>query len=390
MPSSARALLAFSVWLLFLAGCSSLGEAQSEIIAFPPTETAQLETSSTGSPAEPINDDLVLPTAEEAPAQPTSTLRPSPSPTPTPTIRQLTSGGCCVDPFWSPDGKQVLFIDRPAQDMPSGIWGINVQGGEPHLITDQIGIFSNDMQLRAYLENGGTFVQNLSTGDVWRIPNGGRSVSFAPDNTWLAWTAGQTGPPFDTAQREVWISRVDGSEAQQVLAGTRAGFAGWFPDGRMLVSILVGDGSRDQALSILTPGGQQEMVELARGTRLREISISPSGEWVAYLVTFSADPAQDGLWLVNTSTGEQRRLEVFGGYQWRDEQSLLVIPLDLEQPINQLLQVEAATGLERALTEPGVTAFKVANGDWRVSPGGDEVIFVSAEDRNIWMIELTD
>jgi tricorn protease-like protein len=158
----------------------------------------------------------------------------------------------------------------------------------------------------------------------------------------------------------------------------------------MLVSGLVGDGSREQALWILTPGEQEEMDELARGNRLREIRISPSGEWVAYMVTFSADPAHDGFWLVNTITGEQRRLEIFGGYKWRDEQYLLVVPLDLEQPINQLLQVEASTGQVRALTEPGVTPFKIANGDWRVSPGGDEIIFVSAEDRNIWKIELPD
>jgi hypothetical protein len=42
------------------------------------------------------------------------------------------------------------------------------------------------------------------------------------------------------------------------------------------------------------------------------------------------------------------------------------------------------------LTEPGVSPFKIANGDWRVSPGGDEIIFVSAEDRNIWKIGLPD
>ncbi len=295
-----------------------------------------------------------------------------------------------MDPFWSPDGRQVLFIDRPAQDMPSGLWGIDAMGSEPSFITDQLGIFSADMQLRAFPENGTTFVHNIPTGEIWQISNGGRAVSFSPDNTWLAWTGGQTGPPFDTAHREVWISRVDGSEAQLVFSGIRAGLAGWFPDGRMLVSGLVGDGSRNQALWVLTPGDQGEMVELARGNRLREIKISPNGDWIAYLVTFSADATQDGLWLVNTGTGEQRRLDVFGGYQWRDGQTLLVVPLDLNQPINQLLQIEATTGQVQALTEPGSTPFKIANGDWRVSPGGNEVIFVSAEDGNIWMIELPE
>ena len=388
---SARKSFVLTVWLLFLVGCSSPVDSQSEIITLPPTETAQRDLSSTEPLPEPTNEDPgPLPTAEVVQAQQTITLSPSPSPTPTPTIRQLTNGGCCVDPFWSPDGNQVLFIDRPAQDMPSGIWGIDAQGGEPRFITDQLGIFSTDMLLRAYPENEGTFVQDLSSKEIWRIPNGGRAVSFAPDNNWLAWNAGQTGPPFDTAHREVWISRVDGSEAQQVFAGTRAGFGGWFPDGRMLVSGLVGDGSQEQALWILTPGGQEEMVELARGNRLREIRISPGGEWIAYLVTFSADPTKDGFWLVNTITGVQRRLEVFGGYQWGDEQNLIDVPLDIGQPKNQLLQVEASTGQVNVLTEPGTTPFKIANGDWRVSPGGDEIIFVSADDNNIWVIEQPD
>ncbi len=299
-----------------------------------------------------------------------------------------------MDPFWSRDGKQVLYIDRPAQDMPSGLWGIALQGSEPQFVSDQLGIYSADMQLLAYPENGATFVENLSTGELWRIPNGGRAISFSPDNTWLAWTAGQTGPPFDTAQREVWISRVDGSEAQLVFSGMRAGFAGWFPDGRLLVSGLVGDGSRNQALWVLKPGQSQseqpDMDELVRGNRLREVRISPNGEWVAYLVTFSADPAQDGLWLVNTSTGEQHSLDVFGGYKWRDGQNLLVVPLDINQPIHRFLQIGAATGQIHPITDPDTTPFKIANGDWSISPSGKEIIFVSAEDSNIWLIELSD
>jgi Tol biopolymer transport system component len=391
MPTSLRFLLLPTIWLLFLVGCSSAGDTQSQILTLPTTTTPIEEMSPSDTLVEPTTAKTdSTPTAVEAHPEATITPLPSPSPTPLPVIRQLTTGRCCVEPFWSPDGNQVLFIDRPAQEAPSGIWGIDSQGGEPRFITDQLGIFSADMQLRAYLENRGTFVQNLLTGETWRIPNGGRAVSFAPDNAWLAWTAGQRGPPFDTAQREVWISRVDGSEGQQVFMGTRAGFEGWLPDGRMLVTGLVGDESRNQALWILTPGGGDNLVELARGNRLRTILISPGGEWVAYLVTFSPDPAQDGLWLVSTSTGEQRRLDVFGSYQWQDEGHLLVIPLDLDQPLNQLLQVEAATGQVRALTDPGIPPFKIANGDWRVSPGGSEIIFVSAEDGNIWLIELPD
>jgi Tol biopolymer transport system component len=248
------------------------------------------------------------------------------------------------------------------------------------------------MLLRAFPQDGATHIEDLSTGEKWIIPNGGRAVSFSPDKTWLAWTAGQTGPPFNTARRDIWISRVDGSQDRQVFSGIRAGFEGWFPDGRILVSGLVEGPASEQALWALSPDqtqdGQPILVELGRGARIRQARISPNGEWVAYITTFSADPAQDGLWLANSRTGERRRLDTFGGYQWRDDQRLLIVPLDLSQPMHRLLQVEAPSGQVQPLSDPSITPFRIANGGWSVSPDGQMIAFVSADDGNIWILEL--
>ena len=392
MASSLRLVVVFAAWLLLLAGCSISSQTQTPLATPPPL-------ADTSIPSPPPTEEIDEP-ADEGAASPTISAEASlpssmpPSPTPTPILHRLTAGGCCVGPFWAPNGEQILYIDKPAQDLPSGLWGIDLQGSEPQFVTDRLGIYSADMQLRAFLENEATFVENLSTGELWRIPNGGRAISFSPDKAWLAWTAGQTGPPFDTAQREVWISRIDGSEAQLVFSATRAGFGGWFPNDRLLLSGLADEASKQQALWALSldqqQGEQATLVELGRGNRLREAKISPNGTWVAYLSTFSTDPAQDGLWISDARTGERRRLDIFGGYQWRDDQNLLVVPLDLSQPMHRLLQVEAATGQIQPVTEPGSTSFKIANGDWSVSPGGGEISFVSAEDGNIWLIELPD
>ena len=112
--------------------------------------------------------------------------------------------------------------------------------------------------------------------------------------------------------------------------------------------------------------------------------------WLAYMASFSQDPDQDGIWLVNTHSGERKRLDIFGGYQWRDGGRLLVVPLDLSKPAHQLLQVQADTGQVTVLTDPAVTPFKIANGDWSVSPVGDKIAFLSAEDSNIWTLEIPD
>jgi Tol biopolymer transport system component len=274
------------------------------------------------------------------------------------------------------------------------LWGVDLQGGEPEFVTDKLGIYSPDMQLRAFPANGQTVVEQLATEEQWIIPNGGRAISFSPNGEWVAWTAGQSGPPFDRAERQVWVSRSDGSQARQVFQAVRGGFGGWFPDGRMLVSGLVAEAGSEQALWALdleqSIDGQASLVELGRGGRLREAKISPDGSWLAYLATFSQDSANDGIWLADTRTGERRRLDTFGGYQWRDEERLLVVPLDFSQPVHRLLQVQADSGQVSTLTDPEVTPFKIANGDWSVSPLGDKIAFLSAEDGNIWLLEIPE
>jgi Tol biopolymer transport system component len=259
---------------------------------------------------------------------------------------------------------------------------------------DRLGIYSPDQKLLAFPMNNETVIERLSTGEQWQIPNGGRSVSFSPDGDWLAWTGGDFTPPFDRAEREVWVSRVDGSEARQVFTAIRGGFAGWLSGERILVSGLVEGTASEQAYWALSLNPilveQSELMELGRGGRLREAKISSDGSWLAYLVTFGADPSQDGLWLAEAISGERKRLEVFGGYNWRDGEHLLVVPLDLSEPVHELLQVHAPSGHVEPLTDPSITPFRIANGDWSVSPDGGKIVFVSADDGNIWVLDISE
>jgi Tol biopolymer transport system component len=140
------------------------------------------------------------------------------------------------------------------------------------------------------------------------------------------------------------------------------------------------------------------MKELARAERLRSPSLSPSGAWVAYYVTFAADPTQNGLWLARTDGSQRRPIspERFGAYQWRpcpggcspEDERLLIVPFKPDAVFHELWELDAATGEARQLTDPAITPFKIANGDWRVSPDGRYVAFVESSDRNIWVIEL--
>jgi Tol biopolymer transport system component len=312
---------------------------------------------------------------------------PTASSTPAPLLSQLTTGGCCVQPFWSPDGSQVLFVDRPSSDAPAGIYAVDLNGSPPVLFTERFGSYSNDMTLLAYPSNGQAVVERLSDGQRWIIPSDGRAISLSPDGTQVAWTAGNDGPPFDTPRREVWISSVDGSQPRLAVEVFGGGFAGWLPGGRMLFSGRLDPAAEEQGYFVWSPV-DGSTVEIARASRLRGGVPSPQGTWLAYFVTLDEDPAKNGLWLADTQTGAGKRLDLFGAYRWRDDEHLLVVPLDLTSSMHRLMEVDASTGLARPLTDPSLTPLRIANGDWSVSPDGRRIAFVSAEDQNIWLLTL--
>jgi hypothetical protein len=176
---------------------------------------------------------------------------------------------------------------------------------------------------------------------------------------------------------------------------TGGGLGAWLPDGS---GFLVA--GRDEAATAAAGQPRQflgklsledgTIAPLATAPQFRGTLLSPAGGWVAYSVAFSGDPAADGLWLLSLADGSQRRLDLYGAYRWRAEGRLLVIPLEPEAGGQRLVEVEAATGAIRPLTDPAVTALRIAAGDWALSPDGRQVAFVNAADRNLWVLTLNE
>jgi Tol biopolymer transport system component len=54
----------------------------------------------------------------------------------------------------------------------------------------------------------------------------------------------------------------------------------------------------------------------------------------------------------------------------------------------KIWEVDAETGEQQNLTDAAVTPLNILNGDWRVSPDGQHVVFVNSADRNLWLLEL--
>jgi Tol biopolymer transport system component len=349
-------------------------------------------TASEPVPVAPIASPL-NPTVEVFPTvQPTATPEPTPTitPTPTPEVRQLTTDGCCVMPSWSPDSKQVLFIDKPGPQVETGVYAIDIadrsQGPQ---LAGRVGLYSPDRSLVAYPQDTRTLVEKISSGERWVIPNNGQSVEFAPDNQHLAWEAEAISGPYDERQNEIFVANVDGKAANKVARVFGGGIVGWLPRG--LGIMFLGRpslSSHDSTLTVLDLRANVA-ADLVTAERISGVRMSNDGTWVSYFISFNPDDKRNGIWIQRTDGSDARRIERWGAYQWRDDSHLLVVPARTtpDQPF-ELWQIDAETGEQQKLTDAAVTPLNILNGDWRVSPDGKYVVFVNSADKNLWLLKL--
>ena len=331
----------------------------------------------------------------------TPTLAPTstPPPTPVPALREITTGGCCTQISWSADSRQILFIDKPTPGDPVGIWGVDVTkpAAEAELVTERIAYYTADMAYLVDLDADTTTIERVADpstgqdGTRWTVPAGGRPVSISPGRKLIAWQESDENLSFDRRTTEVWVASLDGGDHRRVTTLTRGGLGGWISDDTLLVSGRESSESQEQVLYALSVTGDR-VTELARAERLRSGLLSPDGAWLVYSVTLNQDPTQNGLWLARTDGTNQLRLDrrLFGSYRWRDSNRLLIVPLQPEAEFHELWELDVETNESRRLTDAEVTPFKIANGDWTVSPDGKHMAFVESRDDNIWLLTLPD
>lgn len=315
---------------------------------------------------------------------------PPPSPTPAPALRRLTEPGCCTQPTWSLDSRQVIFIDKPSPDAPAGLYAVDVTrpGAAPTLLTERLLAYSPDLQAAAYPKGNTTVVERIDTGQRWELDTRGNPPALSPDKARLVWENTADAGPYDARRTDIYVAELDDASPQPELALTvyGGGLVAWFPDSlRVLIVARPALTSEERLLATFSLD-DHSMIELARAQRISGITLSPGGTWAAYFVSFAQDEKENGLWVVRTDGTLPRRLELFGSYQWRNDAYLLAVPMAPGAVSHEVWQVEAATGAAARLTDPALTPFKIANGDWCVSPDGRRIVFVNAQDKALWLL----
>jgi hypothetical protein len=345
-----------------------------------PVASEALTATATGpSQAQDRHEDLApLPLPSNPPVE---------SPSPEPTLvqhrnwKQLTRGGCCVEPFWSADSRYVQFIDRPPGE-PLGIYAVAIDDpGQPQLVSERVASVSPDDAFFLYPEGNVTVVERRGTGEAYRIANGGRQVKISPDGTRLLWQVFERRGDFDKRLAQTFVSDLDGGNTR--LVGETLGIveSEWIDAQRILLAgVPVSDSSSVGILAATlgTDADEDVFVELARVARPQELLPSPRGTYLIFLLSFQVDPGQDGLWIVRTDGSESpRRLAFFGSYRWRDDSHLLYVPFEPGTESHAFWEYDVLTRRTQRLTDPSYAAFRIANNDWSISPNGQYVVFVN-------------
>jgi tol-pal system beta propeller repeat protein TolB len=173
-------------------------------------------------------------------------------------MKRLTKGiGTLFAPELSPNGHQIVFTN----DSKQGIWIMNVNGKDPHPITDHNDIdptWSPDGSMIAFAssrqEMRQLFIMNADGSNIRQVTNldnmGGRST-WSPDGTKLAF---YRGPAND---HNIYVINMDGTGLVQLTQGGDNLGPSWSLDGNWITFTSFRDGNNE--IYIMHPDGTNQM-----------------------------------------------------------------------------------------------------------------------------------
>ena len=192
----------------------------------------------------------------------------------------------------------------------------------------------------------------------------------------------------------IWIQSSDQASPQAVTrVPGRHSSPAWGPDGRSLAYLRTGKSSTDVLISIPDTGEERLIAALVRpdySYDYRFLDWSPDGQWLAVAHSEALDKPL-GLFLINVTTGERRRLtqpeEVVGGDLdprfSPDGRSVSFVRL-IHRSNQELFVMPFEGGAPTQLTRDGK---QVAGHDW--TPDGKSIVFSSDRggEFRLWRIQ---
>jgi hypothetical protein len=312
-------------------------------------------------------------------------------------VRRVGFDGCCANAWWSSDGSLLYMIDG-ADGARAMVYEWDVATGAPtgNVTAAPPPLRSADGTHTIAMQQTVAIITRVADGAQFSVETGGAVPVLNLDNTALLWTqSSEVALPGEPAPRTaVWTRALDGGEAR-LLADATGLSAQWLDSGRVLVSQR-----SDQTTNLfVVDAATAEAYGLGAWTFLRGLSVAPGGGRLMFYLAYQADSAANGVYVIDTQSGAAaQRLAWFGGWRWRDGESVYYVPFtsppaplsvyrEGESAYHQLRWYHIPTGEDVALTDPAVTPFVISDGDWSVSPDGARIAFWNALDKTTWVLE---
>ena len=315
----------------------------------------------------------------------TTAVRPSPSlapggmtpspwlpATPSPVGSRVTVAGCCGTFAWL-DAQRLVVYDAPQGGDP-GAWLV-ARDGSSRTHLDSVYGLPSPTGLVAVPDAAAGITRIRDAAGTVRgvIPNGGHVTWISPDGLRVSWLeplpVRTPSSSVDRAAR-IWTAGVDGANPRAV-ADLLAAEVAWTADGHSLIAAARAlDGSSPGIWVIdVESGATRVVVETAFPQNVR---LSPSRTLVAYVETFSGDPATDGLWVASLTDERRRRVPVDAtGYRWGATDDTLWL-LEYDDAGDRLVEVAAGSGDELRTIALDATV----RGDvWEIAPDGRALAF---------------
>lgn len=240
---------------------------------------------------------------------------------------------------------------------------------------------SADQAYQITLEGDQAVIRGADTS--YSVYTAGSMPSLSADNGQLLWITNSFSiPGGNRPPSSVFISALDGTNARAIADGRGIG-ARWLDATRILISEQ--DALRQTTLSVYdTADGSR--FELGLWSWIRAIDVAPGGGRLLFYTTYQPD---SGLMTIETQPGAiATPIAWFGGWRWRDANSVYYIPQDLSTPLHRLHLYDVTTGEDRVLIDSDEVQFTVMNGDWDVSADGTRLLFQNARTFQLSLLTL--
>ncbi len=370
-----------------------------------PTATAPLPTAPPAPPPTSTTIPTLAPTIPPPTASPPTAPPTAPLPTALPTataapiapkLTKLTADGCCAQPLWTADGGAVFYYGYGgANGQQLGTWAVPRGGGATRPFAPVYGTFSPSRRLVATRAGAVTTVARADGTPLGTLTTGAALVFLAPTDDRIAWIVPAAGIPQVSSSLEpparVRVATIgpEGIGAARTLDPIiRAEVLAWLPDGRRLVLSTRDAAGLNGGIAVLdTATGA--IRQIVAGNFLESLAVSPDGSGVVYTAVLQPTAAENGVWYVRLDGTGRRKLPISGGYRWLpDGRGLAFIPAPSNLPTDELRYYALADGTTRPLATAQQARFLVASNDWELAPDGRAIVFRSATDGAIWMLEL--